>query len=454
MCLRIYGTHAIVNSYEMMRMINRESLFRFVCLGFGFGKYVWCWCGVMWLLWPAGANASNPLSFRGYAESRYAYLGGIDLGKLCEGDLQDPLKQICNDHLLYNRIRPSMLFRFGRQARLRTTLQLTTTHFRLDREIKSIEDILSLERFYFELRTKYVDVWLGKQSFNWGATMLWSLTTPYTLQDPTDFNAELPGLWSISANISYSATGGVRLGIMAAPDFQSTIEFVRWGQTFGSTQLAATFVANGEQNRLSFGAELKSQFHVGFWIEAALHVPYSKDPKGQEQEVSFAAAVGVDYTFGVLDGLYVAIQYYYNHSGLTDPAKYPFKSPEGLLELAKQFQSTGQGAMVSGLGMSGLGTFLAAHYLLLTARLSIMQDLNVSVTALGNLIDPSVMLGPFASWTFLTDFNLTIGAYFFLGADGSELHIGKIKIPLPGLPEDGIRLSPIVVAFAWLKYNF
>lgn len=83
-----------------------------------------------------------------------------------------------------------------------------------------------------------------------------------------------------------------------------------------------------------------------------------------------------------------------------------------------------------------------------------MQDLNVSVTALGNLIDPSVMLGPFASWTFLTDFNLTIGAYFFLGADGSELHIGKIKIPLPGLPEDGIRLSPIVVAFAWLKYNF
>lgn len=408
-------------------------------------------CG---LLLPTVASAGSSLKLRGYAESRYSFLGGLDFGKLCEGDLEATFKSLCSPHIVINRIRPSALVKFNRKLRLRVTANLLTTHFRLDREVKEIGDILTLARLYLDIRTKYVDIRIGQQSFNWGPAQLWSLTTPFVPQDPTDLSAELPGLWAVSAQIAYSQTGFIKLGVMAAPDFQSTVEFIRWKQTFGTTDVALTLVeGNGPKRRFSVGAEVKGTLVLGFWVEAALTIPYEAMMDDSSIEPTFAFVVGFDYSFPILEKMVVSLQYYYNHAGITDPAKYPLNSPEGLAALAQQLQQTSQSNNVTGTGVFG-GSYLGAHYLFLTANLQILEELGVALTTICNLIDPSFLVGPFVNWTFLDDFTFTIGAYFLLGPEGSEYAPGKIKIPVTNAPADGVKLAPIAIAFAWLRYNF
>lgn len=420
--------------------------------------FLWGWSGEVW---------ANDHKFRGYAETRYTYIYGVDLGDLCTGDLAKQLKIFCDPHILYNRILPSFLIPFGEKAKVRITANLVTSHFRLEREIKKIDDMLALQRLYFDLRTKYVDFRAGLQAIQWGPAQLFRLTAPYNPQDPTDLSAEIPGVWAINSYISYSATGGIRVGILAAPkpgqflEFNGAVEYLRWNHTFGTTQVATTFLHDGANKKIVVGADVKGNLEIGFWIDAALYIPYEASSP-DKMWVQGAVAVGVDYSFKVLESLYLMLQYYYTSAGISDPSKYPFKSEDGLKQLGQtiltQATQTGSAVNVTGIGFST--NFLGAHYLLFMGRLSILEDLSVSVFMLMNLLDPSAMLGPSVAWTFLNDFTLTVGAYFFLGPEGSEFNIGRIKLPqevataLKGYPADGLAISPKFAVFGWLRYNF
>lgn len=423
----------------------------------------WIGIGLACLLWASGYQAEAArLKFRGYAESRYSFLYGLDLGAICTEEqpeaLQALVKSLCDPHILINRVVPSFKIPFGRKVRVRVTANLTTTHFKLDREITKIDDILVLQRMYFDLRTKYVDFRLGLQAVQWGTAQLWQLTAPFNPQDATDPNAEIPGVWGINAYVPYSDTGGFRAGVVAARDFQSVLSYLRWKHTFGTTQVAATVLYDGPNKRMTFGTDIKGNLEVGFWIDAALYVPYESE-KPEDMWISGAVAVGIDYSFKVLESLYFSLQYYYTYAGITDPAKYPFRTEEGLNQLSSQFTNPSQGASVTGIGISS-GGFLGAHYLLFNARLQILEELSVSTLMLMNLIDPSAMLGLTIAYTFFDNFTFTAGSYFFVGPEGSEFNVGRIKLPdavsaaLPGYPSDGIALSPRMVFFGWLRYSF
>ena len=405
------------------------------------------------VLFSGASWGASSLKLRGYAESRYSGLLGLDFGSLCEGTIDPSFQSLCNPHIVVNRIRPSALIKFNNKLRLRVTANALTSHFRLEREVKTVGDILTLARLYLDIRTKYVDIRIGQQSFNWGPAQLWSLTVPFVPQDPTDLNAELPGLWAVSAQITYAQTGFFKMGVMVSPDFSYTLEFLRWKHTFGSTDIAITAVEGGLKRRVSIGAEIKGTLGLGFWLEAALHIPYQQMVNGEDAQPTFAFVFGLDYSFPVLESMVITLQYHYNHAGLTDSSKYPFNSTEGLAAFAKQLQQTSQSNNVTGTGASS-GSFLGAHYLFLSINLSILEELSTSLIALGNILDPSFMVGPFVSWNFIADFSLTMGAYFFFGPDGSEYAPGKIKIPIPGAPEAGVNLVPVAVLFAWLRYNF
>lgn len=420
-------------------------------------KWLYTWFVFVFLTlmpWTASAWYKTKIKAAGYVESRYTAMLGLDLGSLCKGDLKNPLKQMCNPHILVNRIRPTALVRLSRELRLRVTGNVQLSHFRLEREIKKIEDVLTVPRLYLELRLNRITIRAGKQSFNWGPAQLWSLTTPFVPQDPTDLNAELPGLWAVSAQASYAAMGFFRMGVLASPDFRYTLEFLRWKHTFGNTDVAVTVVEGGLNRELVIGAEVKGTLGVGFWLESAVRIPYQsmlndKDPK----ETSFSFVVGVDYSFPVLENMIISLQYYYNHAGIGDPKKYPFNTIEGLAKLGEQLRQTSQSNNITGIGLSS-GGFIGKHYIMLNVQLKIFEELSASLMAVSNIIDPSVMLGPFVGWTFLENFQLTVGAYFFLGPQGSEFAIGKIKLPLPNTPADGVQLSPKAALFAWLRYSF
>ena len=415
----------------------------------------WCFLllGTLLLAQPAWGSS---LKLRGYAEARYTFSGGADLGNLCENPLLAGNKKQCesfeNPNILVTRIRPSALIKFNSKARIRVTGNFLTSHFKLDREINEITDLLTLQRMYLDLRLGNFDVRAGMQAFRWGPAQFWNLTIPYNPTDPTDPAAELPGLWGLNVYYSYSATGGVRFAILAAPDFKDMIQLIRWKQTFGLQDVAATFMHDGVNKRFIGAVDIKGELKVGFWLEAAVYLPY--EDKGDDikaWEPTFAVVFGIDYTFPVLENLYVMLQYYYNHAGQSDPSKYPWKSSKGLQQIASVFQ-TPPSNNVTGIGLSQ--SFIGAHYLLLSVRLSLNEDMSVALTAMANLLDPSGFAGPVFNYSFLDNFSLSVGAYYFFGPEGSEFNIGRLEIPIPDAPKDGIAVAPRFALFTWLRYNF
>ncbi len=397
-------------------------------------------------------SQARPLKLRGYAETRYYFLLGRDLGEFCsqEKDLSEKFKLLCDPHLLYVRFRPSAKASFGRKAKLRITANLLTTHLGLAHKIEKIEDILTIPRLYLDLRTKYVDIRLGKQAFQWGPALLWSLTIPYNPQNPMDLNAEHPGLWGANFYYPYSETGGIRLAILADPEFKGVMEVLRWNHTIGTTELAFSLLHDDMKKRVSLGADIKGQWTIGFWLEAIAHFPYDSN---SDADATFALVVGIDYSFPLLEGFYFALQYHYNHDGITDPQKYPFKTTSGLVNMAQSLQK--QNSLNSSGSLSLMPAFLAAHYALFMGRLNATEELTLSLMLLANLIDPSFMSGLSLAYIAWEDFTFNLAAYFLFGPEGSEYNIGPIKgLPLPHLPKEGARLMPSTIFMASVRFNF
>ncbi len=426
-------------------------------------------------------NASAELKLRGYAESRYAYLLGTDMAGIC-GDYAPggSLNIFCNPQMLINRIRPSIQAGFTEKATLRATFNVLTTHLGLDRKIETIWDILTIDRMYLELRTKYIDFRLGKQSFEWGPAVIWNLTAPFNQQNLFEPNAERPGLWGMNAYIAYSQTGGFRFGVLAEPDIAVSSEkilgaktFLRWAHTFGETQVAATFLWSSSQKLFTLGADIKGQLEIGFWSEAAVTIPYETEalPAGQDpRSVNFQIVAGIDYSFPVLDRLVVALQYYYNHSGRTKTDDYPLNTPTGKAQLDAAMNlvyTASRSAVVTAPSgpfnpgnFAGLGTssgFLGAHYLLLTAQLTFLEDYGISLFALSNLLDPSVIFGPGFTWNFLSNFTLSVTAYFSLGPANAEFSATTRTVTVSENGSDvkkDVRIQPLATVLAQFKYNF
>ncbi len=427
------------------------------------------------------SQARAELKLRGYAESRYAYLFGTDLAGIC-GDYAPggSLNIFCNPQMLINRIRPSIQANFTEKATLRATFNVLTTHLGLDRKIESIWDILTIDRVFLELRTKYIDFRLGKQSFEWGPAVIWNLTAPFNQQNLFEPNAERPGLWGLNAYIAYSQTGGFRLGVIAEPDIAVSSEkilgaktFLRWAHTFGETQVATTFLWSSHQKLFTIGADIKGQLEIGFWSEAAVTIPYETEalPAGQDpRPVNFQIVAGIDYSFPVLDRLVLALQYYYNHSGKTKSDDYPLNTPTGktqldaAMNLVYTASRSASVALPSGPfnpgNFAGLGVssgFLGTHYLLLTANLTFLEDYTISLFALSNLLDPSVIFGPGFTWNFLSNFTLSVTAYFSLGPANAEFAATTrtVTVSENGVnTQKNVRIQPLATALAQFKYNF
>ncbi|MEM1008594.1 MAG: hypothetical protein AAGJ35_06275, partial [Myxococcota bacterium] len=360
----------------------------------------------------------------------------------------------------------------------RATVNFLTTHFGLERNIDNIWQILTIDRFYLDLRTKYIDFRLGKQSFEWGPAVIWNLTAPFNQQNALEPNAERPGLWGLNAYVGYSATGGFRLAVLAEPNIQISSEdilgakaFVRWEQTFGETQIAATVLWSSVQKHMIFGAELKGQLGVGFWSELAGTVPYNVQPEERStRQNNIQVVVGIDYSLPILDGFTFLLQYYYNHLGADQIAQYPSNTPSGRAQLNQTFQTLYQLSRTeasaqtnfnpgnfAGLG-GGSSGFVAAHYFLGTAQLTFLDDFQVSFFVLSNLVDPSMMVGPGFRATFLSNFTFSFNAYFTIGPKNSEFQPGAREIRIRR--EDGSILNTEVVyrasatLLAQLRFNY
>ena len=170
--------------------------------------------------------------------------------------------------------------------------------------VSAASDYLWVDRLYVDAYLPAADLRIGRQALNWGSAFMVNPTDPFPqvlLLEPWRPRAGVN-----AARASIPVGDAHRLQLVAGSD-----------DTFQSPRLAARGTANLLETDWSLvgawrpeasdglvGVDIKGTLGVGFWGEGAWHVR-EQDPYGE-------AAVGVDYSFPVLDSLLVTAQYYRN----------------------------------------------------------------------------------------------------------------------------------------------
>src|SRR5690606_2746402 len=99
---------------------------------------------------------------------------------------------------------------------------------------------------------------------------------------------------------------GARLVTLAAVDdaLEQPSAFVKTQVNLWETDFALTAGYRATQKVSMLGIDVSGELGVGYWIEASLNRVGTSGP------VEELLVTGVDYTFEVLDGLGVTLQYY------------------------------------------------------------------------------------------------------------------------------------------------
>jgi hypothetical protein len=295
----------------------------------------------------------------------------------------------------------------------------------------SVDDVLSVDRLYVDFYLPGLDLRVGRQSIQWGSAAFLNPSDPFPellLAEPWRARR---GVDAIRANVGLGSAADFTAVIATNRQFDAARLAGRLrGRPFGTDlALVGAFRSDGGTSGKGdglVGVDLRGTLGVGFWLEAALHVD---EPAWGE------LALGLDYSFPVLETLVLMAQYYRNGAGTKRP-----------LEESSPLSSGGGGALSSGIelpactaelppllaeqaaasGGDGDDSPLAAllgggggddegkragrdpfapvlrgrDYLLLAATLRIIPELSIQLSALQNLGDgsglflPSLQLSP------------------------------------------------------------
>ncbi len=406
-------------------------------------------CLILWMLCPRVSQAAAvDAETLGYIELRgYGYLGqgnlkdiqslGSALTQTTTGNGSNALGfRPDKSWGAVTRTRPTLKLHFGEQT-LVATPQAVTTHGFFQRSANELQDIITIERLYLSLSRGDFDVSIGKQLLTFGSGLLLNPTDTFNQRNLSDLNAELPGVWATRVLWAPSDTSNIQLAV--ALDERvccAPLAFLRYDTTISETDIATLATYNGPKNRLDLGVDIKSEWVVGAWIEAVASFDLRDE---RALNVSSTFELGVDYSFDVLQGLYLAMEWIHQGSAPGGAWRLPNDPKPNYLMQRLQGQGT---------------TLLAPNYLVLLSRLSINEELQANLMGLLNIADPSgIALTQLVYWpTGATE--LIAGIQYAGGAEGTETNMVIPRIQL--VPESlrGQRLNPQWSFWLWGKVFF
>ena len=175
--------------------------------------------------------------------------------------------------------------------------------------ISSAGDYLSVDRLYLDAYLPWADVRVGRQAINWGSAFVVNPTDPFPevlLLDPWRPRA---GVNAVRATVPVGESLQIQAVVGSNDDSTAVRTAGRASLTVGVTDLSWVGAWRQETGDGIIGADVRGTLGVGFWLEAALHL----DSQSFEE-----IAVGVDYSFPVLERLLVILQYYRNGNGASE----------------------------------------------------------------------------------------------------------------------------------------
>jgi len=308
--------------------------------------------------WIAIAQAADEPSAEGYVEARGQYVAGVD----------DDSWQ------LVERVRPSATIPLHERFAFTMTVEAALVQGADETDFSDVSNYLSVERLYFDAYLPVADVRVGRQAIYWGSAFLVNPTDPFPEVLVTQPWKERTGVNAVRAAIPIGERNRFQ-AVVGSDDVSRNVRAAgRATVNAWATDFSLVGAYREETDDGFVGVDLRGTAGVGFWLEGSWHLDV--DPY---EEV----AVGVDYSFPLLDGLIVNAQYYRNGSGAVDVLADP-------LFLLEQSQAPDD---------PFAPVFHGRDYVMASASLVASPAFSGSVVFVQNLGDGSAGAVPTLRWT-------------------------------------------------------
>jgi hypothetical protein len=310
-------------------------------------------------------------------------------------------------------------------------------------------DYLAVDRLTLDLYQPGFDVRIGRQALQWGSALFINPTDPFPQVLFTQPWLPRAGVNSARVSVPFGERNQLQAVVGTNDDFNAARIAGRGTINWAQTDWSAVGAWRQETDEMLAGIDIKGTFGVGFWFESALRVG---DLSGEEATVRADAAVGVDYSFPLLETLYVAGQYV--RQGESDTPAAPLAGVEGptcALDAANFATSE----------PDPFAPFLTGRdYGLGVVRLGLHPNVDIGASWLQALDDGTAVAIPNASWRLPAQFDVSLTAQIPLKAwgDGGELapREADLRLDVPGtdLSADLSGLVPDATVIVWTRKTF
>jgi len=318
----------------------------------------------------------------------------------------------------------------------------------IDRTYDEVGDVLSLERLFLDVNLAAVDLRFGRQSVNWGSALFLNPSDIFQQVLIAEPWQERAGVDAARANIPVGDRATVTALVGALDNFSTYRGALKGTVNVGSTDISALGSSDGSRHYagLDLKGDLSGPVPLGWWVESI----YQLDT-GDVTGSAVKAAAGADYSFNVLNRLYVAAQVYFDSSGEI-PALYDWNSRyDPSLSAIDGCDDEDLGRQLSFPEQPDeYRLTLGRWYALNILRLEATDNLMVTTTTVMNIADQTGLFFPAAAYTIGSRTTLNGGIQYLYGSDG------EFSPPDFQLQSNGVDLSPLqptVTALAWVRFN-
>ncbi len=322
--------------------------------------------------------------------------------------------------------------------------------------VSRAEDYLAVERLYLDWYLPQADLRLGRQAVNWGSAMMVNPTDPFPeilLIEPW---RQRRGVNALRATIPIGEDHDAQI-VLGGNDALDALRVAARGTlNVGLADISLVGAYRQESESGIVGLDLRGSAVVGYWLEASAHV--------DEDDWNDEVAVGIDYSWPVLEGLLVRAQYYRNGAG---EKRVTAGATAGRLTDAIEMPTCATGALPLGGDPQPEADpfapfFRGRDYAMLMLLQNLTPDLALSALAIQNLGDGSALVVPTLSWAVTDRLEVAVTAQvpFSTWGTGGELRprhddlILTEQTPVGPVSVDMRGLVPSATLIVWSRVNF
>jgi hypothetical protein len=313
----------------------------------------------------------------------------------------------------------------------------------INRTYDEVSDVASIERLFLDIKLPAADIRLGRQPVNWGSALFFNPTDIFSQVLITEPWQERDGVDAARVNVPIGEDIQITGLVAGLDDYQTWRGGLRGSMHVGATDIA--LIGSSDGSTWFAGLDAKGDLEVGWWVEGG----FEGDLTGTD-EGALKVSAGLDYSFPVLEHLYLATQVYHDGSGQIpalydwssrqDPTLATLSTCEAYPEIEDYLPETPDEYRLT----------LGQWYGLFVMQLGATEDFTITATTALNLADQTGLLFPTAAYDIGSRVSLNGGVQVLFGEEGEfkppdyQLMAGEVDIS---------SLYPTWTAMTWARVS-